>query len=437
MHFYATRPANAYQDVKPDLSLRDAILFALKQNPTLKSALAERQAERTKAERDKPIPKPFVTASVAGTLQGPRVTFPRPNAPDATVLPITYGYIEIAVEQTLYRGGGNAARLRYRNLLETADVRAKMEMNLTAKTTALAFVAVLQAESGVRLAQEGVALAEKRLQLTEQLIKNGLVKPIDKETVAALVAEANSGLATAESGAILAKLNLNRLMGLPQDSEIRVTHTYPTRTYDLASLIAKAHKQRAEMELVALGKKSAILGVELANSQKEPSAFLRAQIREQTTTAFDRNLYFGATLEVRFPILDGGKVRQDVEEARAALQKLNALEAETRSGVEMEVRTAFQKMNEAQRLTDYAKQRVTNLEKSIVVAERAYELGRTTILELQAAYRELNSAKEAVLQSRYKYLGAEVEFLAATGELLLPEDYIRTLQSAQTRKIQP
>ncbi|HLK59012.1 MAG TPA: TolC family protein, partial [Chthonomonadaceae bacterium] len=80
-----------------------------------------------------------------------------------------------------------------------------------------------------------------------------------------------------------------------------------------------------------------------------------------------------------------------------------------------EVTQAWQKMREARSRIEQARIQRSGAEATEMVAEKAYEVGRGTVLEVQAAQREVRLARERELQAVYDLHVAATDFAAAQG----------------------
>ncbi len=404
----------------PPITLEQGVQEALRRSPQVRAARAVLETARVRADREKPVARPTVTAVASGTAQGPRVDFPRPNGQLATVLPEAVGRFDLIVEQPLYRAGLKPARERYTAQMSAADLDFRKAVSDVALAVRKAYVDVLRADAGVRAAQDGVAAAQRYRRLVEGQIAAGLARPVDAQTVQAQVAEAQSGLTQAEGGASLARFNFNRLLGrslrLPVSvEEIATAPPIPAAPDDA---VARAVRARPEVLLLEQNLLAARAGISLARAQSQPSVNARGQVTEQTPSAFLHEHYYAATLEVRWPLADGGKARQDTREAKAQTDRLQALLEDARQGIELETVQAWEKMRAAQSRIDLARTQRAGHEATVIVAEKAYEVGRGTVIEVQAAQREARTARAAELTALHDLHAAYTDFLYAQGDLL-------------------
>jgi outer membrane protein TolC len=400
------------------LTPETSVAAALRQSPQVKLAKAVRDAALVEAERGKPVARPTLEARASGILQGPRATFPRPDGSNATVLPEEVGRVDLTLEQPLYHAGQRAAKDRYGAAQGEAEWEYRRAISAVALAARKAYIDVLRAEAGVAVAQDGLAAAQKAQDLVKKQIDAGLAKPVDAETAKGQVAEATIGAKDAARALSLARANFNRSLGRPLTTEVVLAPLpdAPKAPESPDAAIETAWKKRPELLMLNETLRGARAGIALAKSQAQPGLNFRGQLSEQTPSAFVREHYAAGILELRWSILDGGKIRLDTEEAKAQTGRVEALQEDARQGIALEVRQYWQQMRDAEEKIGLTHTQREGLEKTAAVAEKSYEVGKGTFLEVQAAQREVRSARARESQALYDLQTAAADFAHARGE---------------------
>ena len=395
-----------------------SVAAALRQSPQVRVAKAVRDVALVEAERGKPVARPTLEARASGILQGPRVTFPRPDGSAATVLPEEVARLDLILEQPLYRAGRRAAQERYGAALGEAEWEYRRATAAVALAAHKAYIDVLRAEAGVRVAQDGLAAAQRVQELVTRQIAAGLAKPVDARTAEGQALEAQSGVTQAGSALKLARMNFNRVLGREGATKVALAPlpAAPKAPDSPQAAIAAAWQHRPELRLLDETLRGAQAGIALAKSQTQPGLNLRGQISEQTPSAFVHKHYAAATLELRWQLLDGGKARLDTREARAQTSRVEALRDDARQGVALEVTQAWQQMRDAQEKIEITRQQREGLEATAAVVETAYGVGRGTVIEMQAAQRDVRGARSREAQALYDLHTAAADFAHAQGE---------------------
>ena len=397
---------------------------ALKSSASVRAARATLESARVIADRGRPVARPTVTAIAAGTAQGPRVAFPRAGGGSSAVLPEGVAHVDLVAEQAVYQAGARAARDRYTAQLLVADLDFRTAVSAVALAVRRAYIDLLRAVEGVRAAKDGVDEALRYQRLVERQISSGVSKPIDAQTVEAQVAEAQVGLESTEGQLSLAKFNFNRLLGRPMRAAVSASEmaAVPETAATPDEAIARALHKRPELLILEQNLAAAWAGVSLAKAQAMPTVTARGQATEQTPNVFQHEHYYAATLEIRLPLLDGGKSRQDVREAKAQADRIVALRDDARQGIELETLQAWEKVRAARaNIVRSATQR-RGLEATSNVAVKAYEVGRGTVIEVQAAQREVRRARGLELSAIYDLQTAYSDLLYSQGDILTGVD---------------
>jgi outer membrane protein len=423
------------------LTPESSVALALKFSPLVRIARSVREAARVGVDRDRPVARPTLNATASGAVQGPRVVFPRPDDTQATFLPEQTGRLDLVLEQPIYRAGLGAARTRYAAQAAIPDLDYNKSLAELALAVRKAYLNVLEAQAGILVAKDGLTTAQSYQALVARQIDAGLAKPVDADTVHAQVADAEAGVKKAEGGLATARSNFNRMLGRPLDAPFTLTPItdLPAVPDSPDAAVAAALRSRVELLELEQNLRAAQAGVSLARLQTQPSLLARGQLTEQTPSALVHEHYAAATLELRWSLLDAGKARQDTREARAQVERLLAERDYARDGIALEVRQAWQQMRDARDQIEAARIQRQGYEHTALVAEKAYEVGQGTVLQMQAAQQQVRDARQRELQGIYALHTAAADFqhaqgadLAANLPIDLPEE---TGMSAGGRKI--
>lgn len=404
------------------LTVEETVRLTRERSPKIRAARFEAQAAQTRTDREKPVARPALTAQAQGTLQGPRVTFPRGSAGDATVVPERYSRVELNLEQTLYRPGLSAARERYGAQSRANQWELLRVENEAIRDTRRAFFDLLTALEMAEVAREGEKLARRHLEQTKQMLESGTAPERDVRAAEADLAEAEQGALKAENGVALARGNLNRILGRDPQTPLEVVRpdAPPAIPESPDAAIERAMTLRPEIRLLEENLRAARAGISLARTQTAPALSARATAAAQTQTAFADSHYFAASLVMTWNLLDGGKARADVEEAQARLQQLESLGTEARLGIRLEVEKAWRDMREARARIETAQRQVASAEKALEISLLRYELRQAIQLEVSGALFQLLKARANRAQALFDLHIAAAELRYATGEDVAP-----------------
>lgn len=402
-----------------ELTVEGAVRIALAQSPRLKAARMEFEAQQSQADRERPVARPTVSGRAEGTLQGPRITFPRAGSGDVTVLPERYGQVALSVEQPLFRAGIRAAGVRFAAQTQANVLELRRQENDLVLEVRKAFYALQTAEAMTASAEMGAELARKHLELTRVMLQAGTASERDVKASEADLAEAEQGVYQAQTGVVLARANLNRLLGRDPATPVHVIPAQVPPDADIPASagpgIEEALKHRPELLLLEQELKAARAGATLAATEDKPSLSMRAVAQAQTPSAFVRSSYFAAGLVLNWTPFDAGKTRADVREARARAAQLEALLEDARLGIRVDVEKAVADAQEALKSIRAADQQIAAAQAAAEVSELRYQARSATQIEVSAAIFQVVKARGNRAQAVGNLLTALAEYAHAIG----------------------
>lgn len=122
-------------------------------------------------------------------------------------------------------------------------------------------------------------------------------------------------------------------------------------------------------------------------------------------------------LYVTYPIFDGLRTRGRVSQAKSNLATLKIEEAKLLDSIRLEVRDAVNAVQEAGEIIKAISGTVARAERLLTMAEKGYEYGVKTKLEVDDAQLNLVQAKGNLARAQRDYLVARVTYEWATGTL--------------------
>ena len=129
------------------------------------------------------------------------------------------------------------------------------------------------------------------------------------------------------------------------------------------------------------------------------------------------NVYH-AVLSLNWTVFDGGRRRNEVEQARASQKQAQAAVDRKRDEVSDEVWRAYSDVNTAFRERDAATTLLTASSDSYEAALESYRLGVRNLVDLLAAERDLADARSADITARVRVLNSLAALAYSTGDLL-------------------
>jgi outer membrane protein TolC len=125
---------------------------------------------------------------------------------------------------------------------------------------------------------------------------------------------------------------------------------------------------------------------------------------------------WSAGVVLTFPFFDGLKTRAKVAQAKSDVETARLNEAQLRDSIALEVRTAVDQVTESAEIVQALAGTVTQAEKLLTMAEKGFEFGVKTRLEVDDAQLNLRSARGNLVRAQRDYRVALVnlEWVAGT-----------------------
>jgi outer membrane protein len=412
------------------LSLADAEKVALQHQPALAQARGQSEAAEGRVEEARAGYLPQV--NVAATYQRTTGNFaPRPGALPSTTsstmatksTSTTYNYFNagVAASQLLYDFGqtsgrwGAAAANRDAALLSERAARAESLLNVRR-----AYFDARSRQDLVDVADQAVKNQERHLTQTEGFVRAGMRPDIDLARARTDLANAQVQLVGARNNDAAAVATLNQSMGLPAPTRYRLTdQELPVIAGEdgaATTLADSAVRARPEVGALDQQARAQALTVRATEGAFGPSLSATAGATDTGThlDALVPNWFVG--LSLAWPILQGGLTRGQVHEAQGTLASLIAQADALRLQIRVDVEQATLAVAAAKANILAAREALTNARELLRLAERRYETGLGSAIELGDALLASNTAAAQEVTARYSLATARAQLLFALGD---------------------
>ncbi len=408
------------------LSMARAEAIALAHQPAIVEAAGQTEASEGRVEEARAGYLP--QAAITGIYQRTTGNFaPRPgglpsNVAAASWASTTYNYFNFgaSASQLIYDFGQTNGRWR----AAAASRDAARENERTARVQTLLGVrrAYLQARAQAELAvvaEQTVTNQGRHVVQTQGFVRAGMRPDIDLARVRTDLANAKVQLVNANNGLALARATLNQAMGLPVNTRYDLAEedlpAVPGEDQSVDELITQAEKSRPELANLIEQRRAEELTVRALKGGYGPALSATAGATE-AGIAIDGlvpNWYLGLT--VSWPFLQGGLTRGQVREANGTLRALSASEAALRLQVRIDVEQAQLGVMAAKSTISAAGEALVNARELLRLAERRYETGLGSAIELGDAQVAATAAAAQEVTARFNLGTARAQLLAALG----------------------
>ena len=387
------------------LALDEAERIALERNPRIRAAgsnasAADAAATGVRAERS---PNLFANITAVGAHEGSRIGAGAIN-PSSLISRAAAG---VRLTQLISDFGQTRNRIHAAELdADSAEEDVRTVRTAVVLEVRRAYFEALRAQATVQVSRRTLETRGVQLRQIQTLAKNELRSTLDVSFAQLAVSEAELLVATAENQIQQALANLEAALGsdLADGVELQAPPESPALEQNAEAYVPEALSNRpdvAALRLRAQAREYAALGEHhLTRPVITADAVMGAiPLREEGVRA----AYGAAGVNVAIPLFNGKRFSSRMAEAdaraQAASEELDALENQ----VEQEVVSAWFEADTAWRQIELTQRLFDQSAEALRLAQTRYQLGLSSIVELNQAQLARITAEIARVTARYDY----------------------------------
>ena len=309
--------------------------------------------------------------------------------------------------------------------VELAVERARSSRLETVTQVKQAFYGVLLAKEAFNVYKEVYENALDNFQQTEKKYNVDKASELEYQRAKSTVQNAIPNVYDAENSVVLGLWQLKAVMGIDLDEDIDVAGSL--MDYSLTMFRDIHENDDVTLERNSSLRQLAIQAEELANTIKMqqyaslPSLALtfsysiNAMTNDFVFKEFNWSPYSAAGLSLSIPIFAGGRRSNAVKQARNQHEQLVLQTENTERQLRVAIRQYLNQMETAMKNFDAAGAGVETARKAYDIAAKSYNLGRSTITELNDAQLALTQAQLAQSQDVYNFIVAKANLEQTLG----------------------
>jgi HAE1 family hydrophobic/amphiphilic exporter-1 len=332
--------------------------------------------------------------------------------------------VEVGLSQPLYTFGRVGAAIRAAKIgLATAEDQLRIFQQAALRDVSAAFDDILLAKELYVLAVQN--LEQKTRHLEEARRKFVVGTGTDYDVLAAEVAVENARPAVIRRGNLIpvSREKLRFLLGLEgEEVDVQGTLDSPPTAYPSYKEGVEVAWQ-ARPDLSDLQKRIGIQ-IELVNiygAGDKPRVDLKASYGWRELNYIDAakgdGQVWSAGVFLSFPFFDGLKTQGKTAQAKSDLRSLKIEEAKLKDSISLQVRDAVNACREAEEIMKALADTVRQAERLLQMAEKGYEFGVKTRLDVDDAQLSVIEAKGNLAKARRDYSVALVTYAWVRGTL--------------------
>lgn len=422
---FAVSPALA--QAPQTVSLEEAVATALQRHPSLAAsakALDAAQARLVQARAGNVLQVGLNGSTAFGTLTA--TGFPTTGgAPSAT------HDVSLSASLPIFDGGERAAQIAQ---AEAGVVAARAALEATRQDIALAaadaYFAVLRAMRVVEVREGALQSARRQVEQAEALVRAGTAARADVIRAQSVAATADADLITARSDVELFLASLRNAMGIPITQVIAVREPPEILIADVPppEAAVEAVRGRAEIRRAQSDIESSQAALRIAEIRAGLSVSAAANSSVQVSPN-PGQVGWSVSATVSYPLVDGGRTKAAVEEARANLDAARARAEVTTQQIQLQGFRAALTVQQTRARLEAVRVAAAAAEEAMRVAEGRYRAGVTILLEVLDAQVAATQARVTLVQTEYNLRQAAFALRHALGRPVLP-----SAQSAQSTR---
>lgn len=390
-----------------ELDLEETIQRALLTNPSVKIAESQRKeakADYSAAKSARGISISLSHSSGRGGYADPQynqqlriwtkgIDNSHSNSITASLPIFTGGELQGQIGQ---------AKANYRSML-SAEEQAYNEMKETATT---GYFNMLNATNMKALRQESVDRLQAHLDNVIAQYNVGIVARADVLRSEVELANAKQDYITASNEYDVAEATLNNIIGTPLNTTLKLKDSLQYVPYDndMAYCLAYSEQHRPELKQAEYGVDAAEAALVVARSGHMPKVYASASNSWASESwPGDDNEEWQVGVTASMNIFDSGVTWSKIHAAQEALVQAKESQRQIKDNVELEVRTDYLSMREAEKRITTAQVAVASAEEDYHIAVVRYQAGVGTNIDVMDAQEALTQAKTNYYQALYNY----------------------------------
>ena len=301
--------------------------------------------------------------------------------------------------------------------VELAVEQARESRLGTVASVKQAYYAILFAKEAYNVYNSVFENAVENFRLTEMRYNAAKASELDLTRAKANVAAAIPNLYNAENSVELALWQLKAVMGIDLDRNIDVAGSLEEYAGQMFSDIAEGEQASLDgnSTLRQLAQQAEMMARQIRMQQYAYLPTLSLTFSYSYLTQSDifnlsqwkwfPSSTIGVSLSI--PIFSGGQRYHAVKQARVQADELDLQRENTERQLRIGIRQSLGTMDTAMRTYDASKEALASAEKAYDIAVKSYQLGKSTLTDLNNTELVLTQSKLAVSQAIYNFVNAK------------------------------
>ena len=404
-----------------ELSMKDALEYAVENNPTIKNARLELLISKATVRETTAQGLPQINGSY-NLDYNPRIPVVfLPNQPpfgDPTnpsdVIPARFGVsyssgLGVNITQMVFDGSFFVGLRAAKTLLELTNKDLQKAEFDVVENVKKAYYGVLVNQERIRLARANMSRIDTLLKETKALNEAGFVEKIDVSRIQVQRNNIFTQAQRSQTALDISKQILKIQMGLPLEFELELTESLRelNAAENLISLLGQEGSDRIELDQISSQIELASLDMKNNHSQYMPKINLVGNARRsgagnELGTVFSNSNWFGSSLigvSMSVPIFDGFAKASRIQKNRIQINQLENQRQFLKENFKSELSTAKANLRNDLNILEVQQE-------NLKLAEEVFRISRIKYNEGIGSNLEVVEADASLIEAEINYLGA-------------------------------
>ncbi|MGB9242345.1 MAG: TolC family protein [Candidatus Acidiferrales bacterium] len=282
------------------------------------------------------------------------------------------------------------------------------------------YLQILRALATRDAARSRVALAQRLYEQATELQKTGIGLNIDTVRANVELQNERQNLIDAETLTRTTTYGLAELLDLPRDQDLEVSDRldfYDLPVLDKEVLLNQALESRPEIRSLNSQKRIAELTTDSTREQRLPQLDFSGFWLYQGSRFNNGIPAYTYALSLQFPLFTGGRIRAETARAKLEEQRVAEIRRQLEAQIVDQVKSALDQLTAARNSVDVANLGYKLAQEEVAQAQRRFQAGVTTNVEVITAQDALARASDNQIGALFQFNLSRASLAHATGEI--------------------
>jgi outer membrane protein TolC len=346
-----------------------------------------------------------------------------PPIPGLAGLPATtggFGYQDarISLTQSVFNAPLRQQYRAQKSAEQASAFNIKDSRDVVALAVGVAYLQVIASAALVQMAKAQLTSAQELDQQTASRVKSEVTPEIDSLRAQVELQSAGQRLTNAANQLEKDKLTLARITGLAIDQKFALTDSlayHPLVGVTNETATTEALRSRADLAAAEASVRAAEFTLRAQTAQRLPVVSVSADYGAGGANLGNFSQVYSVTGNVSVPIYTGGRIRADIEQARADLARKQAEYEDLKGRIGYDVRVAWLDISASESSVKVAEGNRALAERALTQSKDRFANGVANYLEVVQAQETVAAAGDNYIESLYSFNVAAISLARAMG----------------------